>query len=352
MLESGSWSERESDPARFSRKPMLLLDTNYLSNLARVRLEACLSPRVMDAWKGLLDALVQAVWDDRLACPGFNVQVEELEMDDRIAGPALVVLRSLSLGLAFRTLDGIVARQVEDVALRWLQRPPVEGPPWRQVMQDDPDTPAIELSRRMRTRPFPFALSDQPTVGGRREAAGRGGTCNGLAGPMLDLVLRGSATESRLAFARFVIGRRLRDALAGGSVPVSSWPIDTRFNEWTDMASRLRSAGMTLHECMAFLDSPWPAHVPYVDLYCTLARAAALETSAGRPDQTSDEADRCIVAALLPYCGLVTTDRFVKHLVTTGLRLDARYGCQVFSGRVEDVKLLTGVVDALPPVEM
>ncbi|HHE41768.1 MAG TPA: hypothetical protein ENL12_03895 [Dehalococcoidia bacterium] len=349
MSQARPPGERNDVTLRVCRKPVLSLDTSYLSNLARARHGEGLPLHVLEAWTELLHALTEAVWDDRLVCPAFNVQVEEVEMDDRIAGPAWVVLRSLSLGLAFHTLDGIVARQVEDVARRFLQLPSADEPPWRRVVQSDPDLPATEMSRQAcLTGPF-LAFNDRNSVQRHRQGEYKG-IRESLPAPVLDTVLHGTPVESRLAFARLVVGRRLRDALLGSSATLARWSLADPVGEWIDLASRLRAAGMGTRELLEFLASPWLAHVPYVDLYCALARAAAHVGATGRPGQPSDEADRCIVSALFPYCSLMTTDRFVKHLVTTELHLDAQYGCQVFSGKMEDVRLLTDVVRSLPAV--
>ncbi|MFW6056262.1 MAG: hypothetical protein ACOC9B_03005, partial [Chloroflexota bacterium] len=213
---------------------------------------------------------------------------------------------------------------------------------------EDPDLPATEMSLRSSAKGVTLGFSDRNTVKKRRQskAAGMGDV---LTDSVLDVILYGNATESRLAFARLVIGQRLRNALVGSHVSPGAWCVPDRTDEWTELASRLQSAGMGLREMVEFLSSPWLAHVPFVDLYCSLARAAAQEGATGRPDQPSDEADRCIVSALLPYCSFVTTDRFVKHLATVVLGLDAQYGCKVFSGRIEDVRLLADGVRALPP---
>ncbi|MFW6056144.1 MAG: hypothetical protein ACOC9B_02375, partial [Chloroflexota bacterium] len=200
-------------------KPVLSLDTNYLSNLARARKGEGLPVHVLDVWKDLWNALTDAVWDDRLICPGFNIQVEELQMDDRIAAPGWVVMRSLSLGLAFHTFDGIVARQVEDVARRFMQKHPVEGPAWKRAMQEDPDLPATEMSLRSSAKGVILGFSDRNTVENRRQQ-GRAISVGGfLTDSVLEAILHGSATESRLAFARLVIGQRLRDVIVGSHVP-------------------------------------------------------------------------------------------------------------------------------------
>ncbi len=348
-MQRSEASNEVSRQVNVTGKSVLSLDTNYLSNLARARKGEGLPAHVLDVWKDLLDALTDAVWDDRLICPGFNIQVEELQMDDRIAAPGWVVMRSLSLGLAFHTFEGIVARQVEDVARRFMQKPPVEEPAWKRVLQEDPGLPATGMSLRSSAKGVTLGFSDRNTVEKRRQGKAIG-VGDYLTDSVLDAILHGNATESRLAFARLVIGQRLRDALVGRHVSSGTWCVPARTDEWTELACRLQAAGMGLREMFEFLNSPWPAHVPFVDLYCSLARAAAQEGMTGRPDQPSDEADRHIVATLLPYCGFLTTDRFVKHLATVVLGLDAKYGCKVFSGRIDDVRSLAEVIRALPPI--
>ena len=351
MRESDTSFEAASRRQPVADKPVLSLDTNYLSNLARARKDEGLPSHVLDVWKDLLDALIDAVWDDRLICPGFNIQVEELEMDDRIAASAWVVMRSLSLGLAFHTFDGIVARQVEDVVRKFMQQPPVEEPAWKRVMQEDPDLPAAEMSLRSSAKGVTLGFSDRNTVQKRRQGKTIG-VGDVITDSGLDVILQGSASESRLAFGRLVIGQRLMDTLVGSQLSPGAWCVPARTDEWSEMVSRLQSVGMGFRELIEFLQSPWLAHIPFVDLYCSVARAAAHQGTTGRPDEPGDEADRCIVSTLLPYCSLLTTDRFVKHLITTELDLAAQYGCQVFSGKVEDVRLLTEVIRMLPAVTL
>ena len=59
-----------------------------------------------------------------------------------------------------------------------------------------------------------------------------------------------------------------------------------------------------------------------------------------RRGRSSDEIDLDVLAAALPACGLVTCDAHMAS-VCRRARLDALYGCELFSGRRPDVQRLT-----------
>jgi hypothetical protein len=89
-------------------------------------------------------------------------------------------------------------------------------------------------------------------------------------------------------------------------------------------------------------DAPGP-----VELECerrlrdTIARE--LPERAGRP---GDAVDVRALALALPRCRLVTCDAFMADVVRR-TRLDARFGCELFTGRRPDVARLTERLDAL-----
>jgi len=63
----------------------------------------------------------------------------------------------------------------------------------------------------------------------------------------------------------------------------------------------------------------------------------------GRP---GDAVDLRALALALPRCALVTCDAFMADVVRR-TRLDARFGCELFTGRRADVRALTARLDAL-----
>jgi hypothetical protein len=89
-------------------------------------------------------------------------------------------------------------------------------------------------------------------------------------------------------------------------------------------------------------DEPGP-----VELECE----RRLRSTAGRefPERAArpgDEIDLRALALALPRCRLVTCDAFMADVVRR-TRLDARFGCELFTGRRADVARLTRRLEAL-----
>jgi len=95
----------------------------------------------------------------------------------------------------------------------------------------------------------------------------------------------------------------------------------------------------------AFLATDLASSVTFLDIFGRLY-ASLLVNHNHRPIQTGDATDVQILSNLLPYCHVVTTDKFMKEVVRA-LKLDERFGSQVFSGTVEDIGLLTRHIEAL-----
>ena len=337
---------------RVSRKVVLCLDTNYLSNLAKARSGLSLPAEAIPLWQELFSALEDAVWGDRIVCPGFDVQIEEAEFNDRIALPVWTVMRALSLGLQFHSHEGIIVRQVEDAAYRFLGRELPGRLPWENALQGDPDLPATELSRWARERPFVPPLHPPEVVARRRAEKER--RASSLGGVVADgnWGAAGSRVESmkRSLLAQWLARDAFRDLLetARADRPPQDPERWQTVQEYAGLIGRLEEAGLGRARMPEFLASEELLGIPYVDIYCHVALAAARNAGEARPLRGSDESDRRIVSALLPCCDILATDRFMKHILVDLLHYDEEYGCSIFSGRLDDVRSLTQAVRALP----
>ncbi len=336
---------------RVSRKAVLYLDTNYLSNLAKVRGELSLPVEAVPFWQELFSALEDAVWGDRIVCPGFDVQIEEAEFDDRIALPVWIVMRALSLGLQFHSHDSLFVRQVEDAAYRFLGRELPARLPWEEALQDDPDLPATELSRRARERPFMLPLHPPDVVARRRAEKER--RVSLLGGVVAD-GNRGAAERRIESMKRSLLAHWLaRDAFrnlletARADRPPQDPERWQAAQEYAGLIGRLEEAGLKRARMPELLASEELLGIPYVNIYCHVTLAAARNAGEARPLRGSDESDRRIVSALLPSCDILTTDRFMKHILVDLLHYDEEYGCSIFSGQLDDVRSLTQAVRAL-----
>ena len=329
---------------RTCRKMVLCLDTNYLSNLAKARSDLYLSEEDASLWRELLSVLENAVWSDLLICPGFDVQIEEAEFDDRLALPVWTMMRALSLGVQFLPHDSIIARQVEDAGYRFLSQEPPAHLPWDRILQGDPDASAVELSRRARSRPFVPPFHSPEEVARRRAAKTESLLAERHGG--------GLGAEQRALVARWFSRDALRDLI--DSVRADCPPQDmARWRstlEQVDTVGVLRQAGMTAGRMVEFVGSDELKNIRYVDIYCSIVVAAHQASGDERTLRGGDEFDRRIVSAVMPSCDLLCTDRFVKHVLVDQLHYDVKYQCGVFSGRVEDVRALVGKVRSLSSI--
>jgi hypothetical protein len=337
---------------RLCRKAVLCLDTNYLSNLAKARSGLSLPAEAVPFWQELFSALEDAVWGDRIVCPGFDVQIEEAEFDDRIALPVWIVMRALSLGLQFHSRDSLIVRQVEDAAYRFLGRELPSRLPWEEAFQDDPDLPATELSRRARERPFMPPLHSPDVVARRRaEKEQRMSSLRSIVEGVNDsAAARQVESVKRTLLARWLAPNAFRDLIetARADRPPHDPERWQAAREYTGLTRRLEEAGLERTRMPEFLASKELQDIPYVDIYCHVTLAAARNAGKARLLRGSDESDRRIVSALLPSCSILTTDRFMKHILVDLLHYDEEYGCHVFSGRLDDVRSLTEAVRSLP----
>ncbi len=94
-----------------------------------------------------------------------------------------------------------------------------------------------------------------------------------------------------------------------------------------------------LEKYNTFLGTDLATSVTALDLFSQLC-ASLLVRYNDRAVQTGDVTDMKILSNLLPYCHVMTTDKFMKELVRI-LKFEERFGTRVFSGTAEDIAALT-----------
>src|SRR5262249_21310599 len=65
-----------------------------------------------------------------------------------------------------------------------------------------------------------------------------------------------------------------------------------------------------------------------------------------RPIQTGDVTDMKILSNLMPYCHVMTTDKFMKEMARA-LKLPERFGASLFAGTTDDIVALTSHIEGL-----
>jgi hypothetical protein len=95
----------------------------------------------------------------------------------------------------------------------------------------------------------------------------------------------------------------------------------------------------------SFLSTNLASRVSTCDIFTQLCSSLLTHYNT-REVQRGDMTDMQMLSNLLPYCHVMTTDKFMKQIVRN-LGLDDRFAVRVFSGTVDDLASLAGHLTTL-----
>ena len=126
---------------------IIYLDQNYLSNMAKARIDNVSDTGKTGFWSSIFDDLKSLVLADIIACPELEFQVTEARFNKRLEEPKRKIIDELSWGLRFRFHEEILQSQIEEAARRFLGKTPEVREPWQVAFESDPQA---EVDSRMR----------------------------------------------------------------------------------------------------------------------------------------------------------------------------------------------------------
>ena len=338
-----------------SSHTIVYLDQDYLSNMAKARLGSLKNKGEHKFWLSLFNELKAGVLADRIACPELEFQRDEAEFDKRIEHAVWEVICDLSLGLEFKPYETILELQIEDAAFKFLGKNPPPREPWFAAFKSDPPDPVrsrmscdafgikhrpevhffspskevLEHDRQVKKRWEDTAkwLLRQPTFGDwhKELSIQKLALVDNLLGPgIFNVIAKHAASDSSL------------DKLVAAS----------NMSKLEAKLARLEGIGITPHNLADFLNSDELLNTPHIDIRCSI-NTVIVQNYRNRMPQGSDLADAAIVATVLPYSDVVTTDKFMKEILVNRLCFDKKYECVIFSGtkkeRVGFQELIAGL---------
>jgi hypothetical protein len=113
-----------------------------------------------------------------------------------------------------------------------------------------------------------------------------------------------------------------------------------KFVEMLEKLAKLTSIGINK---FTFFDSSELLSIPFIDIFCSICEAQTYYHFTRTP-QNSDNRDFAILATVVPYCDIVTTDRFMKEVLVKTLHFDENYKCKIFSGSQNDPQTLQQLI--------
>ncbi len=102
--------------------------------------------------------------------------------------------------------------------------------------------------------------------------------------------------------------------------------------------NRLKKIGIdpATSKAQDFMLSEELFNIPFVDIFAGIDGARVTHYP-NKPIRGGDMYDNAILSSVLPYCDVVTTDSFQKHILLNILHYDEKYKCKVYSPSLEDV---------------
>jgi len=326
---------------------IVYLDQNYLSNMAKVSLGFPMNNVDSELWRSLFDDLKVAVLANRIACPELGFQRKEARLDRRIEEAVGRIIDELSWGLEFNPWEVILRLQIEDAAFRFLGKTPPRIETWSIPFKSDPQAPVESRMEDIFGTKGRIVVSFSPPdevieedrqsklefMDEAQEILNRYSN-NPLGWAELVLQSKRSLMDGFLGkTARESIIRQLKEDSA-----LSQLRALERYNELVDLVNRLQEIGINTDssEVMNFLESEELLNIPFVDIYGSIWAAIGEYYRQRRKVQRGDLYDAPILAAVLPYCDIITTDRFMQGILVNRLHFDEKYKCKIFSAGKTD----------------
>jgi hypothetical protein len=282
-------------------------------------------------WHSLFDDLKKRVLANKIACPESAFHRAETMYDTSLEDAIRCAIDKLSWGLKFRPREDILESQIEEAAFKFLGKNPPASAPWSIAFESDPQAP---VESRMQD------------IGG---IEGRVNVHLSLSNEIVEhdrqLKSKYAKDEELLAKLDNVCHDWHDEVLMQKMSLIKSIFLDdqaTRSNEkqrhLIRLWGKLGEIGVKASDTTTaanFLASEELRNIPYIDIFSSIEAAIALHYPT-RKCKGSDSYDIPILATVLPYCDIVTTDSFMKEIVVKTLRFDDKYKAKIFSAKKAD----------------
>ena len=319
-----------------SRHTVIYLDTNYLSNMAKAQLGSITDQVECKFWLSLVEELKDKVLSDAIACPESPFQREEASFDARIEEAVGRIIDELSRGLKFNTWKEILNLQIKDAAFKFLGKAPPQREIWEIAFTSNPQ--ASVRSRVRGGHPYTnWEVDDSPLLQNeivkyKRQQKAR---WVAYAERTLESYTRGNWDETLRHDKLYSVDCILGSQAWADAEMSNSFGSFANMQDLIDLLVRLLEIGITDGNFMDFRKSDELLNSAFFDIHSSI-RVAAAKNVPKRKQQGSDLRDPVILASVMPYSDVATTDKFMKHLSVTDLGLDKKYKCEIFSSSIKD----------------
>ncbi len=301
------------------------------------------SNRVNPIWIELYEVLRLAVKkEEAVICPATPFHDEEGSLNSRLAMGIHDVSVELSQGVEFLRWNELLDNQAKRALYRYLGKR-VEEPEWRDAFNTDPYEPISERSVEfMGSSLLIDAFMSRPREFTAEHRATKDAYLRDLDACVPTPKRRTFNEELKQQKQSFVRERfvqpllRVQESSEKGEFPslvdMENWD-SFRFLK-TEFEGLCREEG----RFEKFLTSEALYETPFLDVFCSIYAAMNFYLRNRRP-KPGDFDDVAILATVLPYCDIVTTDNEMKDICMRA-GLHTKYRVDIYSPRLEDVRAL------------
>lgn len=305
---------------------IVYLDQNYVSHMAKARIRRIKDDDQAKFWLTLFDDLKKAVSTKNIACPKSEFHITESMFDKTLEESIINVIDELSMGLIFRSWQDILEEQIIEAAIEFLGKHSKENE-WRAIAFEYNPSTSIEGRLVEHDRQLKLQFLDK------------------------EKELLKEYAEKPLGWQELLFESK-RSTLDGiiGNTAIQSSP--SAYFRLADLWNQLRGLGLDTDNNKILMDFAYSKelfNIPYVNIYSSIWAAIAEYYRLGREPQQGDFYDAAILSLVLPYCDIVTTDKFMKEILIKKLQFDKKYNTHILSAtkkdRLEFQNLIQGLLN-------
>jgi len=320
------------------KKKIVYLDTNFVIDLTKARLGLMQDPgRQM---RSLYSRLASLVRHNKVVCPYGVFHDAESELSTNLRDEIRGTIGLLSGGIHWRHWQTILDSQVVPALYKYCgKEEEVQPCDWREAFYQDPDEvldpdrfPTIESAIRAE-----FPVDEQGLAAIRASKQEYAQNMRTLPvrearrsyDDYLEEETRGFGALYKRPIAQLVLALEQGDPSAIVSACDAAKPT-FRLYEWylSRTGSERKPLALDSH-FLAFFASPEIGRIPSVHILATLYAGLRFYYPKRTP-RPGDANDVRMVAAYMPYCDILATDKFVRD-ITSRLALEREYAVAVYS---------------------
>jgi hypothetical protein len=298
-------------------------------------------------WISLFKDLKNAVVANKIACPSSQFHQEESSFDRRLELEINKTAAHLSYGLEFNEWEAILQTQIEHAAYKFLGKslPPVAD--WSIAFSSDPKSPVesrMEDINGVKVRidvsfPMPELLVKRWRQSkGKWADKAKTAISHRESKSWDEALLEGKRAFIYRHFGAPAFISSLQKAQNGDQYDKENEA--AKFLEMLENLAKLTSIGI---KKFTFFDSSELFSTPFIDIFCSINEAQTYYYFKRTP-RNSDPRDTAILATVVPYCDIVTTDSFMKEVLVKTPHFDEKYNCKIFSGSAKDQQTLQQLI--------